>query len=146
MGTSITFKRPDGKDASGYLANAARGNAPGVVVIQEWWGLQDQIKGLCDRFAVAGFDALAICHLGDRILGAPPFIHPFPGSERALTLAEVQEVQTRLTKAGFDTGGTDGRVGNDTMKAVKDYQTKMGLLPADGYGGLKVLARLRQGG
>lgn len=59
MGTSVTFKRPDGKDAKGYLANAARGNAPGVVVIQEWWGLQDQIKGLCDRFAVAGFDALA---------------------------------------------------------------------------------------
>ena len=59
MGTSITFKRPDGKEASGYLANAARGNAPGVVVIQEWWGLQDQIKGMCDRFARAGFDALA---------------------------------------------------------------------------------------
>ena len=59
MGTAITFKRPDGKDASGYLANAARGNAPGVVVIQEWWGLSDQIKGLCDRFALAGFDALA---------------------------------------------------------------------------------------
>ena len=59
MGTSITFKRPDGKDAAGYLANAARGNAPGVVVIQEWWGLSDQIKGLCDRFALAGFDALA---------------------------------------------------------------------------------------
>src|ERR1700759_1843382 len=58
MGTSITFKRPDGKDTGGYLANAARGNAPGVVVIQEWWGLSDQIKGLCDRFAVAGFDAL----------------------------------------------------------------------------------------
>ncbi len=51
MGTSITFKRPDGKDAGGYLANAARGNAPGVVVIQEWWGLQDQIKGMCDRAA-----------------------------------------------------------------------------------------------
>jgi membrane-bound lytic murein transglycosylase B len=90
--------------------------------------------------------ALAICHLGDRILGGPPFIQPFPGSERALTLAEVQEMQVRLTKAGFDTGGTDGRVGNDTMQAVRDYQTKMGLLPADGYGGLKVLARLRQGG
>jgi membrane-bound lytic murein transglycosylase B len=89
--------------------------------------------------------ALAISHLGDRILGAPPFIQPFPGSERALTLAEVQEMQTRLTKAGFDTGGTDGRVGNDTMKAVRDYQVKMGLEPADGYGGLKVLARLRQG-
>ena len=78
-------------------------------------------------------------------LGAPPFIQPFPGSERALTLAEVQEMQTRLTKAGFDTGGTDGRVGNDTMKAIRDYQIKTGLAPADGYGGLKVLARLRQG-
>jgi membrane-bound lytic murein transglycosylase B len=89
--------------------------------------------------------ALAICHLGDRILGGPSFLQPFPGSERALTLAEVQEMQTRLTKAGFDTGGTDGRVGNETMKAVRDYQLKMGLEPADGYGGLKVLARLRQG-
>jgi carboxymethylenebutenolidase len=59
MGTSITFKRPDGKDAGGYLAQAASAKAPGVVVIQEWWGVQDQIKGICDRFALAGFDALA---------------------------------------------------------------------------------------
>jgi membrane-bound lytic murein transglycosylase B len=90
--------------------------------------------------------ALAICHLGDRILGGPPFFEPFPDSERALTLAEVQEIQLRLTRAGFDTGGTDGRVGTDTMQAVKDYQAKIGLQPADGYAGLKVLARLRQGG
>jgi carboxymethylenebutenolidase len=59
MGSGITFKRPDGKDASGYLANASAGNAPGVVVIQEWWGLSEQIKALTDRFALAGFDALA---------------------------------------------------------------------------------------
>jgi carboxymethylenebutenolidase len=59
MGTAITFKRADGKDASGYLANAAHSDAPGIVVIQEWWGVQDQIKGICDRFAAAGFDALA---------------------------------------------------------------------------------------
>src|ERR1700687_5406555 len=59
MGTSISFKRPDGKDAKGYLANASGGDAPGVVVIQEWWGLSEQIKGLTDRFALAGFDALA---------------------------------------------------------------------------------------
>ena len=102
-------------------------------------------------FAVKSYNpsmnyALAIVHLGDRILGAGPFVQPFPGSERALTLAEVQEVQTRLTKAGFDTGGTDGRVGNDTMQAVRDFQAKAGFTPADGYAGLKVLARLRQGG
>jgi len=59
MGTAITYKRPDGGDAKGYLANAASGDSPGLVVVQEWWGLQDQIRGLCDRFALAGFDALA---------------------------------------------------------------------------------------
>ena len=59
MGTTISFKRPDGKDASGYLARPGRADAPGIVVIQEWWGLQDQIKGICDRFALAGYEALA---------------------------------------------------------------------------------------
>jgi carboxymethylenebutenolidase len=59
MGTKITFKRPDGKDARGYLAKPARANAPGIVVIQEWWGLQEQIAGICDRYAEAGYEALA---------------------------------------------------------------------------------------
>jgi carboxymethylenebutenolidase len=59
VGAEITFKRPDGGDAKGYLANAASGDAPGVVVIQEWWGLAEQIKATVDRFALAGFDALA---------------------------------------------------------------------------------------
>ena len=59
MGAEIEFKRPDGQDAKGYLANAASGDAPGVVVIQEWWGLAKQIKATVDRFALAGFDALA---------------------------------------------------------------------------------------
>lgn len=59
MGTDITFKRADGKDTAGYLAKAGRDHAPGVIVIQEWWGLQAQIKGICDRLARAGYDALA---------------------------------------------------------------------------------------
>ncbi len=59
MGTNITFKRADGKDTKGYLAKAGRDHAPGIVVIQEWWGLQDQIKGICDRLARAGYEALA---------------------------------------------------------------------------------------
>lgn len=59
MGTQITFKRADGKDTEGYLAKAGRDHAPGVIVIQEWWGLQDQIKGMCDRLARAGYEALA---------------------------------------------------------------------------------------
>ena len=46
MGAEITFKRPDGGDAKGYSTNAAHGDAPGVVVIQEWWGLSEQIKAI----------------------------------------------------------------------------------------------------
>jgi lytic murein transglycosylase len=88
---------------------------------------------------------LAIVHLADRIAGAGPFAQPFPGSERALTLGEIQDVQRRLTALGFDTDGTDGRVGRDTMRAVQAFQRRVGIEPADGYAGLQVLARLRQG-
>ncbi|MCJ8141902.1 lytic murein transglycosylase [Ancylobacter sp. A5.8] len=99
-------------------------------------------------FAVRSYNpsmnyALAVCHLGDRVLGSPGFVTPFPGGERALTLAEVQEVQKRLTRAGFDTGGVDGRVGNMTMRAVRDFQKKTGIAPADGYASLDVLNALR---
>lgn len=59
MGTRIGFTRADGKPAEGYLAKAGHAHAAGVIVIQEWWGLQDQIKGICDRLALAGYDALA---------------------------------------------------------------------------------------
>jgi lytic murein transglycosylase len=88
---------------------------------------------------------LSIVHLGDRIMGGGPFVQPFPGGERTPTLAEVQEIQKRLTALGFDTGGTDGRVGNATMLAVRNFQRKAGMQPADGYAGVKLLARLRQG-
>ena len=45
--------------AVGYLATPTSGNGPGLIVIQEWWGLVDHIKDVCDRFAEAGFVALA---------------------------------------------------------------------------------------
>jgi len=89
---------------------------------------------------------LSLLHLGDLIRGLPDFQQQFPGGERRMTLPELQEIQTRLTAMGFDTQGTDGRVGNDTMKAVRAFQQKVGITPADGYPGLRVLARLRQGG
>ena len=58
MGSMIDFKRPDGSTCKGYVAEAGKGK-PGIVVIQEWWGLNDQIKGVADRFAAAGYNALA---------------------------------------------------------------------------------------
>ena len=65
---------------------------------------------------------LALLHLGDRIMGGGEFVQKFPGSERPPTLAEVQEIQQRLTARGFD-----------------------GIDPDDGYAGVGLLARLRQG-
>jgi len=58
MGSMIDFARPDGGKTRGYLATAGSGK-PGIVVIQEWWGLNDQICGVADRFARAGYNALA---------------------------------------------------------------------------------------
>ena len=59
MGSTVSFKRPDGQSVQGYLAEPAQATgAPGVVVIQEWWGLNDQIRGVAERFAAAGYTAL----------------------------------------------------------------------------------------
>ena len=49
----------NGGTTSGYLAIPQKGNGPGVIVIQEWWGLVDHIKDVCDRFAGEGYVALA---------------------------------------------------------------------------------------
>jgi peptidoglycan lytic transglycosylase B len=88
---------------------------------------------------------LALCHLGDLIRGDPPFRQQFPGGERAPRLDEVKEIQRRLNEQGFKTDGIDGRAGSDTIKAILAFQKKVGMEPADGYAGLKLLARLRQG-
>ena len=59
MSKMVTFQRPDGQSVQGYLAEPANAKGgPAVVVIQEWWGLNDQIRGVADRFAQAGYTAL----------------------------------------------------------------------------------------
>jgi carboxymethylenebutenolidase len=58
MGEMIEFPA-NGHETSGYLAVPSSGNGPGLLVIQEWWGLVDHIKDVCDRFAGEGFVALA---------------------------------------------------------------------------------------
>lgn len=54
----VEFAAAGNSAAPGYLARPD-GNAPGVVLIQEWWGLNDHIKDVADRFAAAGFATLA---------------------------------------------------------------------------------------
>lgn len=57
-GTMVNFSA-NGSTTHGYLATPASGKGPGVLVIQEWWGLVGHIKNVCDRFAAEGFSALA---------------------------------------------------------------------------------------
>jgi carboxymethylenebutenolidase len=54
----VEFKA-NGSTAAGYLAVPESGSGPGVVVLQEWWGLDDHIRSVCDRLAADGFVALA---------------------------------------------------------------------------------------
>src|SRR5256885_13747905 len=58
MGEMVEFKS-NGSTAGGSLAVPASGSGPGVIVVQEWWGLNPQIKGVADRLAGEGFVALA---------------------------------------------------------------------------------------
>jgi len=58
VGELVEFKA-NGRTANGYLAIPQQGGGPGVIVIQEWWGLVDHIKDVCERFAGEGFVALA---------------------------------------------------------------------------------------
>ncbi|MGH8503783.1 MAG: dienelactone hydrolase family protein [Gammaproteobacteria bacterium] len=59
MSKTISFKRPDGEDSSGHYVEPEKGErAPGVVVIQEWWGVNDQIKGVAGRLAEQGYRVL----------------------------------------------------------------------------------------
>src|SRR6516225_2710017 len=70
MGIMTDFARPDGTATKGYLAMAGH-DRPGVIVIQEWWGLNDQICGVADRFARAGYNALAPDLYKGRVTTAP---------------------------------------------------------------------------
>src|SRR5690349_238451 len=58
MGERVTFPS-NGHTCEGYFAAATSGKGPGVVVIQEWWGLVPHIEDLVNRFAAAGFTAIA---------------------------------------------------------------------------------------
>jgi carboxymethylenebutenolidase len=58
MGEIVEFPS-NGHVASGYLARPESGSGPGVIVLQEWWGLVPHITDLCDRFAAEGLVALA---------------------------------------------------------------------------------------
>ena len=78
-----------------------------------------------------------------RLAGAPAIVRT-TGPVPAVTAEEVREIQLLLTRAGFDVGTADGKVGVATRAAIKKMQLKYGL-PADSYPSPELLARLRAG-
>ena len=94
--------------------------------------------------AYNGADAyvIGIGHLSDRIAGGAPFQTEWPRGDRVLSFTEKKELQRRLTQAGFDTQGIDGRTGPNTINAVRAFQVAQGLVP-DGYPSLSLLEWMR---
>ncbi len=121
MGKMVEFKRPDGASVEGYLAEPPNGTgAPGLVVIQEWWGLNAQIKGVADRFAAAGYVALV------------------PDLYRGKSTVEAAEAEHLMTHLDFgDAAGQDVR---GAVQYLKTRCTKVGVTGFCMGGALTLLA------
>lgn len=121
MGTMIDFKRPDGKPCRGYYAKPAAGDkAPGIVVIQEWWGLNDQIKGVADRLAGLGYRALV------------------PDLYRGKVTVEREEATHLMTSLDFGDAATQDVRG--AAQFLKQGSAKVGCVGFCMGGALTVLA------
>src|SRR6266705_890522 len=104
MGMMINYRRPDAGATKGYLATAGQGR-PGIVVIQEWWGLNDQICGVADRFARAGYNALAPDLYKGRVVSTPD------EANHLMTGLEFPDATHQdLRGAAQHLGGTSGKV------------------------------------
>ncbi|MDX1576062.1 MAG: dienelactone hydrolase family protein [Kiloniellales bacterium] len=113
MGEAMTFRCPDGSDCAGYLAEAAEATT-GIVVLQEWWGLNDQIRGVAERFAGAGITALAPDLYGGRVTAEPDEAEhlmtglDWPGACQVEVRGALQHLKAKLPKVavtGFCMGG-----------------------------------------
>ena len=121
MGSLVTFQRPDGKAVQGYLAEPAQTTgAPAIVVIQEWWGLNDQIRGVADRLALAGYQALV------------------PDLYRGKATVEAEEAHHLMTALDFgDAASQDIR---GAVQYLKARATKVGVTGFCMGGALTLLA------
>lgn len=110
MAANGNFTRPDGEQCPAYFAHPEAGDdAPGVVVIQEWWGLNAQIEGVADRLAAAGYRALAPdFYRGELTLEAEEARHKMEGLD--FMDAATQDVRGAVNALKRD-GGRVGVMG-----------------------------------
>jgi carboxymethylenebutenolidase len=95
----------NGDTVPGYLAVPDSGGGPGVVVLQEWWGLEDHIKDICNRLAGAGFVALA------------------PDFYRGDTTEEPDEAQQKMMAMSMDQAEVDMR---GAVDFVANHESSVG--------------------
>jgi carboxymethylenebutenolidase len=121
MALTVTFKRPDGEGVQGYLAEPERASgAAAVVVIQEWWGVNDQIRGVADRLASAGYVALV------------------PDLYRGKSTVEAEEAHHLMTGLNFGDAASQ-----DIRGAVQLLKARSGKVGITGFcmgGALTLLA------
>lgn len=109
MAETVEFAS-NGTTASGYLALPEGGTGPGLLVIQEWWGLSQSLKDVCDRLAAAGFVALA-----------PDLYHGELADPEHQEMDKAAELMTALPpdRAGRDmSGAVDFLLGHDAVTGV----------------------------
>lgn len=95
-----------------------------------------------ERYNTADAYVIGVGHLSDRIGGGGPLKSGWPRGDRNLRFSEKQEMQRRLTAAGYDTRGVDGIIGPNTIAAIRGFQASQGMVP-DGYASFEILKRLR---
>ncbi|MBP6216667.1 MAG: peptidoglycan-binding protein, partial [Luteimonas sp.] len=87
--------------------------------------------------------ALAIATLADRLRGGSGLVAPWPTDDAGLSRAQRRELQTLLRARGHDLGTPDGIIGNATRRAIQAEQQRLGLSPADGRAGSRILQALQ---
>lgn len=121
MGTSVPYSRPDGKIVQGYLAEPQRTEgAAAIVVIQEWWGINGQIRGVAERLASAGYIALV------------------PDLFRGKSTAEAEEAHHLMTGLNFGDAASQ-----DVRGAVQFLKKRSATVGVTGFcmgGALTLLA------
>jgi carboxymethylenebutenolidase len=94
----------NGTTAPGYLAIPESGGGPATIVMQEWWGLDEHIRSVCDRFAAAGFLALA------------------PDLFRGETTDQPSEAEQKMMALSMDQAEKDMRGAVDYLAAHEGFE------------------------
>ncbi|MFO6351968.1 lytic murein transglycosylase, partial [Pseudomonas aeruginosa] len=87
--------------------------------------------------------ALAIALLSDRLRGGSGLVASWPTDDPGISRLERKQLQKALLARGYDIGEADGLIGTSTRKAIQAEQKRLGLTPADGRAGRKILEALK---